>query len=1021
MKTRLLLFLVLICCLSYPALSQQTMYYQSVSDELNHAKELYLKNNFIAAQNLYSSIADQTTKGTEEYSEATFYQALCAVKIESGNSEELMQAYIDENPGSPYTNRAWFELGNMLFNNGRYPQMLRAYRNLKTTALSREEQTKVTYQKGYANFQSENYAEAETEFAKIKDSNYKMSAPAKYYWAHIQYLNEEYDQALQAFEELKSNPAFEKVLPYYISQIYYMQGRYSLVIDYATPVYATSSEQNKAALAKILGNSYFQLNQFSEAIPYLETYFNESKSRKREENYILGYCYYITGQYAAAIPPLEISSQGNDEMSQNSYYHLAECYIKTNDKSKARVAFESASSMDFNEDIKEDALFNYAKITYELSYSPFNETIKAFDEYIANYPNSERNDAAYDYLVQVYMSTSNYKDAIESIEKIQVKSASINKAWQRVTFYRGLELFNNLDYELAIDNFDQSLVNGNSDQSLKAAALFWKAEANNRLENYNLAITGFNEFLRTTGASSRTEYGMVHYNLAYAYFKLQNYNQATSYFRQYIAEHQGEVTDKMADSYNRLADCYFIERDYANAIQNYESAYNLKIYDPDYALYQLALCYGLNRDQNQKINTLIQLIQTYSQSSMVDDARYELGRTYERTDNLQAAINQYEILLQNQAQSNYQPKALLQMGLIYYNQSDYNKSLSYYKQVAENYPNSSEAQSALIGIRNNYVNMNNVDAYFAYANQLGSGNQISVSEQDSLTYLSAERLVMNNNPDARSQLERYLRQYPSGSFSLNAHFYLGELKYAAGEYTSSLSDYEYVVNKSTNIFTESALAKASELTYNAANYSKALEYFERLESVSNTKWNLLIARAGKMRCYFDQGNYTDCIDAARLLLTSDKLTEELEREANYKLAMSYYNTDNYDQAMPLFGQLAEDTNSEEGAEAKYLLTEILFSQNKLDEAEEEVMDYISKNTPHQYWLGKSFILLSDIYLGEDDQFQAKQTLRSLVENYPVQDDGIIETASAKLQNLEELETQQQEENDTPLQIDINQQ
>ena len=54
-------------------------------------------------------------------------------------------------------------------------------------------------------------------------------------------------------------------------------------------------------------------------------------------------------------------------MTQNAYYHLADCFIKLNDKEKAKTAYGAASEFAFNPDIKEDALFSYAKLTYELS------------------------------------------------------------------------------------------------------------------------------------------------------------------------------------------------------------------------------------------------------------------------------------------------------------------------------------------------------------------------------------------------------------------------------------------------------------------------------------------------------------------------------------------------------------------------------------------------------------------------------------------------------------------------------
>jgi TolA-binding protein len=107
--------------------------------------------------------------------------------------------------------------------------------------------------------------------------------------------------------------------------------------------------------------------------------------------------------------------------------------------------------MDFDEKIKEDALFNYALVTYEISYSPFNEGIKAFNEYISLYPASERSDEAYNYLTLAYLNTHNYKDALAYIEKIKIKDNNIRKAYQRIAYFRALELFSNLRYQESIN------------------------------------------------------------------------------------------------------------------------------------------------------------------------------------------------------------------------------------------------------------------------------------------------------------------------------------------------------------------------------------------------------------------------------------------------------------------------------------------------------------------------------------------------------------------------------------------
>lgn len=1019
MKTnRFVIILLLLAFLPVLLHAQQTVYYQSVNQHIQKAKELYLARNYISALNQFEQIAVQAGENSDVRAEAMFYKALCGLKLDNGNGEEQIAEFMKQFPESSFRNRALFEQAVYQFDKRKYSSVIKSLEGLDKTELSKDESSHFYYLRGYSNFELEKMDAAATDFAQIKEGGSMYAAPAKYYWGHIQYLNGNYESALQEFMKLKTNPAFEKVIPFYISQIYYKQGKYREVVEYTTPLINKVSADQQPELARILGDSHFHLQQFKEAIQFLEFYLADKTNRGREENYMLGYCYYLNSQEAKAIPHLEIATKGKDELAQNAYYHLADCYVVVNDKNKARQAFEAASEFDFDPKIKEDALFNYAKITYELSYSPFNETIKAFDKYIALYPNSERNDVAYDYLVKVYMGTSNYRDAMTSIEKIKVKSQSVKKAYQRVAYYRALESFNNLDYTGAIENFEKSIDAGDFNKNYRALALFWKAEASYRLNNYNKAVADYTSFMKSPGAFALPEYKTAHYNLAYSFFQLKDYGSASDYFRKYLNQEADLRSDKVADAYNRLGDCYFVNRDYSAAISTYDKALRLNLYDADYALFQKAFCMGLQRDNQGKIAALQLLIQSYPNSSYQDDALYELGRTYERTNQPQAAISNYKTLISKYPQSSFLNKTLIQLGLVYYNANDYQTSVSYYKQVIERSPNGTETQAALSGMKNSYVEMNDVDAYFDYTDKLGSGVQVSVSEQDSLTYRAAEKLYMSRDKKARQQFERYLAQFPSGSFALNSQFYLAEILYNEGDVNGALAGYEYVLAQGDNGFTETALSKAAGLQYNNENYSKALDYFERYARISNSGNNLTDARIGIMRCQYQLSNYQACAEAAGQVLGSEKVSDIQKREANYKLALSLYNLGSKDKAFPILSKLSADVNSAEGAESKFLVAEILFEKQKLKEAETEIMDFIDKNSPHQFWLAKSFILLSDIYLKNGDEFQAKHTLKSIQENYPEPNDGILETTRQKLEAIEAGEASQTKNQSKPLEINI---
>ncbi|MCF6332619.1 MAG: tetratricopeptide repeat protein [Draconibacterium sp.] len=1022
MRTVQILYLLPIFFLvQFQAEGQQTEYFDNVQKEIELAKELYNNGKYIASFREFEIIQQNVDETSELYSEAEYYKSVAALKAGFNSGSKLIKNFVKNYAESPYINSARFNYGDYQFERRQYTPALQTFAKVKHPGLSEDDQIKLHYQMGYSYLMTDNLEKASKEFVEIKDANNLYSKPATYYWAHIMYLQDKYQEALAGFTKLNNDPAYSRVIPLYVSHIYYKQEKYREVVNYTTSIIDEVEKEHKTELSKIVGDSYFHLGEYKNAVPFLETYFDATGLKTREDNYILAYCYYSLADFDKAAPLFENATKGKDEMAQNAYYHLADCYIKLDEKEKAKLAYNAAFEFDFNKKIKEDALFNYAKLTYELSYSPFNETIKAFDKYITLYPNSARNAEAYRILTEVYMVTKNYKDAINSIEKIKVKTPAILAAYQRVTFYRGLELFNNLAYNQAIDFFDTSIESNGHDKIFKARALFWKAEALYRVGDYNNAIASYTQFSSTAGAYSLNEFQDAEYNLAYSYLKLKDYEPAVSHFKKYINEAKNSRTEKIGDALNRVGDYYFLNTNYTAALQNYEQSFSMKVFEPDYALFQIAFCQGLQHNQQEKISNLEKLLADFPESDYQDDALYELGRAYERTGKSFEGTAQYEKLIQNYPQSNYYRKALLQLGLINFNKGDFAKSLTQYKQVAENFAGTPEARAAMSGIKNCYIELNNIEAYFAYAKKLGSGINVTVSEQDSLTFMAAERVYMAGDESATAQLQKYLQNYPNGSFAINANFYLAESLYKAGEYKLANQYYAFVTQHPDNIFTEPALSRASELTFNAENYTGSLELFNRLEKLANSKWNVLKANTGQMRCNLKLERYETAILAAGKIKKSDIANEALIREANYTEGKAYYELNQLGKALPGLKAVSVDTKFEQGAEAKFLIAAIYYQQNKKQEAEDEIMDFVSKNSPYQFWLGNAFLLLTDIYLDKGDGFTAKHTLKSLVENYSNNTDGIKDEALKRLNEIEAKEAQEERNAiDSSFQMEIKQ-
>lgn len=959
----------------------------------------YERGYYGLARDLFGQTRSKAGSGHEVLqSEASFYEALSASRIENSDAAYLLEKHLEEFPQSRHLSHAYFRLGELAQDNNRQRPALRWFEKVDPADLDREVRYAYYYKAGYAYFMQEDYVTASRLLANVKDSDSKYSVPATYYYAHIRYAEGDHEAALRTFERIRHEPGFNTVIPYYIAQIYYMQGNYDRAIEYGTPLMADAKGVMKSDLARVLGDSYFAKAQYSQAIPYLSIVVNETKTPRREDYYHLGLSYYFEKDYVQAAANLAQLTSGDDEMTQNAYYHLADCYLHTSDKKNARIAFEAASRFDFDKAIKEDAMFNFIKLNYELSFSPFNEIVNSFLQFINLFPESRHIDSAYHYLGQALLTTKNYHQALEAMESIKNKTPEVYKAMQRVAYYRGLELFTNLQFAGAIDMFDYSLKYERYDPSVKADALYWKAESFYRLNDYPLAQKGYLSFLQLPSSKSSSEYSIAHYNLGYVYFKQNNYNEARNWLQQFVKRSSGAEPAFLGDSYNRIGDTYFMARDFANAMSWYDKAAAVPDGSPDYAMFQKAISHGVSNDHKAKIRQLDALINAYPTSGYVDDAWFEMGRSYVHLGNLDDAIRSYKTVRDRFPRSRFASKSMLQLGLVFYNAGDLNQSMVYYKRVINEFPGTSEAEEALMGLRGVYMDQNDPNGYISYTNQIGGFARVDDRQRDSLTYIAAERQYLAGNCEGSlAQLDSYLQSFPEGRFALNAHFYKADCLYRAGRMDEALSSFEYVSGRGKSLFSEDAIKYAGQIHYHNKRYSNALDYFRRLEEEADLEENRQEAIIGQMRALSKMDNAASTLSAAEKVIGNSRMAAEIVREARFIKAASYMQLGDASKALGEYRIIAANPSSREGAESKYMVAQLLYNDNKTDEAAEVIFDFVSKGTPHQYWMARSFILLSDIYAGRQEYFQATQYLESLLENYTSTDDDIRTLAGQKLE------------------------
>jgi TolA-binding protein len=535
------------------------------------------------------------------------------------------------------------------------------------------------------------------------------------------------------------------------------------------------------------------------------------------------------------------------------------------------------------------------------------------------------------------------------------------------------------------------------------------------MEKYTEAVQSYTSFKNASAAYTLPEYDLIDYNIGYAYFHQQSYSKAIESFRKFVGAATDEQVREKGDALNRTGDCYYAQTDYYSATDFYGRAIAHNSDDVEYAMLQKGICQGLTNKDIQKIKSLQDLVANYPQSDYADDALYEMAQSYVKLQNTERAIEKLKLITTDHSYSVYTPSAYVQTGLLYYNANNNEQALKYFKEAVKLYPGTQAAKDALFGMKNIYVDQNRVDEYFAYINNLGQEAPIiSAGEQDSLSYISAEKIYMSGDCEvAVRSFNKYIASYPTGAYLVKAHFYKGDCNYQAKEFDEALQSFKYVINQPKNLFTEQALLGAARIEMRNKNYSGAKEgYVQLIQNYANPS-NAKEAKIAIMRADFNLKDYPQALNSAREVSDIRKLSPEIEREAVYIAARCLQETGRDVLAIEEYKKISDEVMSAEGAEAKYQLAELYFNRKEIAASEKEILEFSEKTTPHEYWIARSFILWSDIFLEKKEYFQAIQTLQSIIDYYEIPDDGVLDLAKARKTEIVQI----QEANEQPVASD----
>ncbi|MBQ0768850.1 MAG: tetratricopeptide repeat protein [Bizionia sp.] len=954
--------------------AQESATYTNDLVDYQRALTLYNNQQYLAAQAVFNTIQKDTDELNIK-SDCAYYIANCAVRLNQQNADKLIEEFVEDFPTSTKRNTAFVDVADYYFQNGKYAYAQKWYAKVDESALGRNDRETFYFNNGYASFTTKNYKDAKKYLNKVESSQ-KYGSQAKYYIGFMAYEGDDYKEANAYFDQVSDQEKYKEKLSYYQADLNFKLGKFDKAIALAKEQLRTGDRNEASELSKIIGESYFNLEQYEEAIPYLNEYRGKKGKWNNTDYYQLGYAYYKQKEYDKAISEFNKIVGGDNSVAQNAYYHLGESYVNVTKKQEALNAFRNASQMDFDLKIQEDAWLNYAKISYEIG-NPYQSVPQVLTSYLEKYPKSGFATEIETLLIDSYITSKNYKEALVLLKG---KNSFENKvAYQKVAFYRGLELYNENNYQEALQMFDASL-GEQQNEKFTARATFWKAETDYNLSNYDDALIGFKQFQQQATASTTEEFKNLDYNLAYTYFKLKNYPQAINTFNQFVKSNKKDVV-RLNDAYLRLADAYFVSSRYNEAIATYENAIQVGKIEADYAFFQQAISYGYIGQDTKKISELVRFISKYPESKLRDDAMYALGNAYVKNSQNDKALAIYDRLSVDYKNSTFVSKALLRQGLVYYNGNRNQQALTKFKKVASEFPNSPEANQAVSTARLIYIDLGQVNEYAAWVQTLDYV-QVTDADLDNATYEAAEKQFLDNNTNnAIKQFNVYINQFPQGLHSKQAHFYLAQLYFKKDLKETAKPHFEYVVNASKSEFTEEALLRLSQIILDSKNWSEAIPVLKRLDVEANFPQNSVFAQSNLMQANYQLKKYNEAVNYAEKVLLNSNLDNKVKSDAHVIIARSAMQTGNENKAQLAYEKVELTATGETAAEALYYNA---YFKNKVGkhEASNTVIQRLAKDySGYKFYGAKGLVIMAKNYNALGDAFQATYILESVTKNF----------------------------------------
>ena len=754
-----------------------------------------------------------------------------------------------------------------------------------------------------------------------------------------------FDNVQQAFEQ-RSEAAIEDLKEYLKVYPY---------TPYANEVHA------------MLGVLWTENKKYEEAIEELEKVDVKELSRTTEPMYYfyMGYSYLKLEKYDHALANmLVISTKHNNPYTLQASYYAGFCYYSLKEYSQALVEFLSLEQVGGYRKI---APYYIVQIYYAMS--EYDKVLERAEQLLADYPENEYNDELHRMAGEIYYRDSLYDKAASHLESYRDLRIAKNKEVIRNDLYLlGVSNYRIQQYNQAI-NYLKEVKHEND--SISESTYLHLGHSYLRTDNLEKAILAYAAAIESNINPTVREEAMYNYVQA-TYLQNSALGEGITAFQTFIKEYpHSKYIDKV---YALMADLYMTSKNYQAALDAL-----LEIEQPNdkvkqtcqYLRYQLAVDAFLQDKMNDVLEWGNELIANEEkQSEYKTEAHYLCAQAYYRLHLYADVIGQIDLYQQqaNIAQSKNQQSAIYLKAYALFNQKEYLAADSLYREYIHALGNDTKnttyadalnrlgdclfhkrnfqeasaiytqvAEFKSIGadyamMQNGYAQglMHNYAKKVDVLTSLTQEYPYSDYADDAFYEIARAELQQEHNNEAITAYHALLKNYPNSNCAAKASLEMGMTYRTLKQYDNAIETFKTTINTYTG--SEEAYSSLENLEQIFVETNKVEEYIAYTKTLDNMQ--LQTANSEDSLIYvtaelqYMMGNYREAAAGFTTYLKSFCPGGRYCINATYYSANSFYQLEQYDQAIEQYSALADVQGNPYMEEACMRIAELSYDKKE---------------------------------------------------------------------------------------------